>query len=67
MNQTKTIHRNPIVRWIDARLPVFTLLHKEYGEFPTPKNFSYLWNFGALATVSLFIMIVSGVFLSMNY
>ena len=67
MNQTKTIHRNPIVRWIDARLPVFTLLHKEYGEFPTPKNFNYLWNFGALATVSLFIMIVSGVFLSMNY
>jgi len=67
MNQTKTIHRNPIVRWIDARLPVFTLLQKEYGEFPTPKNFNYLWNFGALATVSLFIMIVSGVFLSMNY
>lgn len=67
MNQTKTIHRNPIVRWIDARLPVFTLLQKEYGEFPTPKNFNYFWNFGALATISLFIMIVSGVFLSMNY
>ena len=67
MNQPETTHRNPIVRWIDARLPVFTLLQKEYGEFPTPKNFNYLWNFGALATVSLFIMIVSGVFLSMNY
>jgi len=67
MNQTKIIHQNPIVRWIDARLPVFTLLQKEYGEFPTPKNFNYLWNFGALATVSLIIMIVSGVFLSMNY
>ncbi|MBW8268416.1 cytochrome b [Caldovatus aquaticus] len=59
--------RNPVVRWIDARLPVFTLLQKEYGTFPTPRNFNYLWNFGALAMVNLLIMIATGVFLAMHY
>ncbi len=59
--------KNPVVRWIDTRLPVFTLLQKEYGTFPTPRNFNYLWNFGALAIVNLLIMIATGVFLSMNY
>ncbi len=59
--------KNPVVRWIDSRLPLFTLMSKEYGQFPTPKNFNYFWNFGALATINLLIMIATGVFLAMNY
>ncbi len=59
--------KNPVVHWIDARLPIFTAMQKEYRAFPTPKNFNYFWNFGALATVNLAIMIASGVFLAMNY
>jgi ubiquinol-cytochrome c reductase cytochrome b subunit len=59
--------KNPVVRWIDSRLPVFTMMQKEYGTFPTPRNFNYFWNFGALAMVTLVIMIATGVFLSMNY
>ncbi|PPQ26213.1 cytochrome b [Rhodopila globiformis] len=58
---------NPVIRWIDTRLPVFTMMQKEYGVFPTPKNFNYFWNFGALAMVVLIIMIVTGIFLAMNY
>src|SRR4028119_1533554 len=58
---------NPVVRWIDSRLPVFTMMQKEYGTFPTPRNFNYFWNFGALALISLVIMIATGVFLSMHY
>jgi ubiquinol-cytochrome c reductase cytochrome b subunit len=58
---------NPVIRWIDHRLPVFTMLQKEYGTYPTPRNFNYLWNFGALAMVVLVTMIVSGVVLAMNY
>ena len=58
---------NPVINWIDVRLPVFSLMQKEYGSFPTPKNFNYFWNFGALATVALLIMILTGVFLAMNY
>ena len=59
--------KNPVINWIDSRLPLFTLMGKEYGSFPTPKNFNYFWNFGALATVNLLIMIITGVFLAMNY
>jgi ubiquinol-cytochrome c reductase cytochrome b subunit len=59
--------KNPVVRWIDTRLPVFTMMQKEYGVFPTPRNFNYFWNFGALAMVTLIIMIATGIFLSMHY
>ena len=59
--------KNPVINWIDQRLPVFTMLNKEYGVFPTPRNFNYFWNFGALAMVVLAVMIVSGVVLAMHY
>ena len=59
--------KNPVLRWVDTRMPVITLMQKEYGNFPTPKNFNYFWNFGALAMVTLGIMIATGVFLAMNY
>ena len=59
--------KNPVIRWIDTRLPLFSLMNAEYGKFPTPKNFNYLWNFGALAMFMLAVMIVTGIFLAMNY
>ena len=63
----KSEFANPVINWIDTRLPIFTMMQKEYGVFPTPKNFNYLWNFGALAMVILMIMIITGIFLAMNY
>ncbi len=63
----RTPFKNPVIDWIDRRLPVFTFLNKEYGAFPTPKNFNYLWNFGAIAMVMLGVMILTGLFLAMNY
>ena len=63
----KSTYTNPVINFIDTRLPLFTMMQKEYGSFPTPKNFNYFWNFGALATVNLVIMIATGVFLAMNY
>jgi ubiquinol-cytochrome c reductase cytochrome b/c1 subunit len=59
--------KNPLLRWIDTRLPIITLMQKEYGVFPTPKNFNYFWSFGGLAMVNLMIMIATGVLLAMNY
>ena len=58
---------NPLVRWIDSRLPIFSMMVKEYGEYPAPRNFNYFWNFGALAMIILMVMIVTGLFLSMHY
>ena len=59
--------KNPVIQWIDTRLPIFTMMQKEYMVFPTPKNFNYFWNFGALAVVTLVIMILTGILLAMNY
>ncbi len=63
----KSEFKNPVINWIDTRLPLFTMITQEYGIFPTPRNFNYFWNFGALAMVNLVIMIVTGIFLAMNY
>ena len=58
---------NPIVRWIDYRLPIFTFTQHHLVEYPTPKNLNYWWNFGSLAGVVLVIMIATGIFLAMSY
>jgi quinol-cytochrome oxidoreductase complex cytochrome b subunit len=56
-----------VVRWIDERLPVFSYLQKEYGEYPAPRNFNYWWNFGAILMFMLVTMIATGIFLAMQY
>ena len=58
---------NPIIRWIDYRLPIFTFLHHELHAYPTPRNLNYLWNFGSLAGITLIVMIASGIVLAMHY
>ena len=58
---------NPVVRWIDHRLPVFTFMHHEMHEYPTPKNLNYWWNFGSLAGIVLVIMLLTGIILAMHY
>ena len=58
---------NKVVDWIDERLPIFTLMSKEYGSFPVPKNFNYFWNFGAIAMFMLVTMIITGILLAMHY
>ncbi len=63
----KSEFKNPVINWVDTRLPLFTMMTKEYGVFPTPKNFNYFWNFGALAMINLMVMIITGIFLAMNY
>jgi quinol-cytochrome oxidoreductase complex cytochrome b subunit len=63
----RTPFQNPVVEWVDSRLPLFTMMQKEYGVFPTPRNFNYFWNFGAIAMFMLVTMIVTGIFLAMNY
>jgi ubiquinol-cytochrome c reductase cytochrome b/c1 subunit len=61
------VFNNKVIAWIDHRLPIFSYIEKEYHTFPTPRNFNYFWNFGAIATVMLVLMIATGVVLAMNY
>lgn len=59
--------QNPVIEWVDQRLPLFTMLNREYAVFPTPKNFNYFWNFGAILMVVLVVMILTGLLLAMQY
>ncbi len=59
--------RNPVIRWVDYRLPVFTFMRDHLGDYQTPKNLSYMWNFGSLAGIALVVMILTGIFLAMHY
>ncbi len=58
---------NKVVAWIEERLPIFSMLQHSAVEYPTPRNLNYWWNFGSLAGFMLVVMILTGVFLVMNY
>ncbi len=66
MSEFKT--NNPIIKWIEYRLPIFSFIDHAVGTgYPTPRNLSYWWNFGSLAGFALVIMIVTGIMLAMQY
>jgi ubiquinol-cytochrome c reductase cytochrome b/c1 subunit len=58
---------HPAARWFDARLPLISYLRREYVDYPTPRNLNHLWNFGAFITVTLALLILTGLFLALNY
>ena len=58
---------NPVIKWIEYRLPVFSFTQEHLIDYPTPKNLTYWWNFGSLAGIVLTIMIVTGIVLAMHY
>jgi quinol-cytochrome oxidoreductase complex cytochrome b subunit len=63
-----TEFKNPVIRWIEYRLPIFSFIDHSLGtQYPSPKNLNYWWNFGSLAGIVLVIMIATGVFLAMQY
>ncbi len=66
-NEPREKFDNPIIEWFDSRLPIITMMQKEYGVFPTPRNFNWFWNFGAIAMFMLVAMILTGIFLAMHY
>ena len=56
-----------ILRWVEYRLPIISMMEHELYEYPTPRNLNYWWNFGSLAGIMLVIMIATGVVLAMHY
>ena len=59
---------NAVIKWVEHRMPIFSFLDHSVGSgYPSPKNLSYLWNFGSLAGITLVIMILTGILLAMQY
>ena len=67
MASTSAMLDNKLVKWVDERLPVFSMMQHSALDYPTPRNLSYWWNFGSLAGFMLVVMIVTGIFLAMHY
>ena len=59
--------RHPVLRWLEARLPILGLSHNAAVSYPTPRNLNYLWTFGAILTFMLVAQIVTGIVLTMHY
>ncbi len=67
-SSSNKFYAHPVVKWIEYRLPIFSFVDHSLGsQYPAPRNLSYWWNFGSLAGLVLVVMILSGIFLAMNY
>ena len=58
---------NPVLKWIERRLPIFGLMYSSFVAYPTPRNLNYWWTFGAILSLMLGVQIVTGVVLAMHY
>ncbi|MBI2239177.1 MAG: cytochrome b N-terminal domain-containing protein [Magnetospirillum gryphiswaldense] len=58
---------NKVISWLDQRLPIFSMMQHSAIDYPTPRNLNYWWNFGSLAAFVLVVMLLTGIFLVMNY
>ena len=58
---------NPVVKWIERRLPIFGLMHSSFVSYPTPRNLNYWWTFGGILSFMLGVQIITGVVLAMHY
>ena len=55
------------MKWLEARLPIWSLVHSSFIAYPTPRNLNYWWTFGGILSVLLVIQIVTGIVLAMHY
>jgi quinol-cytochrome oxidoreductase complex cytochrome b subunit len=59
--------KNPIVKWIERRLPIFSFMHGSFVGYPVPRNLNYWWTFGGILAFMLTVQIITGVVLVMHY
>lgn len=55
------------VEWMDERFPLSEFIERHVTGYPTPRNLTYLWNFGSLAGAFFALQVVTGVWLAMYY
>ncbi len=58
---------NPVMRWLEYRLPLVGLAYSAGISYPTPRNLNYWWTFGGILSFMLGAQIVTGIILAMHY
>jgi len=58
---------NPVLKWVEDRLPLMGFAKDTLVDYPTPKNLNYWWTFGGILAFMLGVQIVTGIVLAMHY
>jgi ubiquinol-cytochrome c reductase cytochrome b/c1 subunit len=58
---------NPVLRWLEYRLPLMGLAYSTGVSYPVPRNLNYWWTFGGILSFLLGAQIVTGIILVMHY
>ena len=53
--------KHPFMKWLEARLPIASLVHSSFVDYPTPRNLNYWWAFGGILSFMLGAQIVNGI------
>ena len=58
---------NPVMKWLDDRLPLPRLMYDSFVSYPVPRNLNYWYTFGGILMIMLVSQIITGVVLVMHY
>ena len=58
---------NPVMKWIERRLPIGGLVYSSFVAYPIPRNLNYWWTFGGILAFILGVQIITGIVLAMHY
>src|SRR5438105_12711387 len=59
--------QSPVLKWLERRLPIASLVHSSFVAYPTPRNLNYWWTFGGILSFMLAVQIITGIVLAMHY
>lgn len=65
--ESKYDPKNPVMKWLDDRLPIVRFGKAHLVDYPTPVNLNYWWTFGAILAMMLMVQIVTGIILAMHF
>ena len=58
---------NPVMKWVDDRLPLPRLMYDSFVSYPVPRNLNYWYTFGGILMIMMVSQIITGVVLAMHY
>jgi len=58
---------NPVMKWLDDRLPLPRLMYDSFVTYPVPRNLNYWYTFGGILSIMMVSQIITGIVLAMHY
>lgn len=58
---------NPVMKWLDDRLPLPRLMYDSFVSYPIPRNLNYWYTFGGILMIMMVSQIITGIVMVMHY